>query len=165
MHPAPPEASNNATSVDQSQLPPPPTQHGLSEIEQLASGGSLSWSSPRVPTSAPDEADNLSVSSRGTRRGRSANAGRISSRETSSQEGSPGSRIDEYERAHAQLRKRSDGIIFQIVPSAKGKIQTLSIESFPNGAMRYSRNELLLTQLQRSSLIFFPIFLRKPCLQ
>ena len=135
MQPAPPEASQNATSVDLSRLPSPLTQHGLSEIEQRASGGSLPWSSPRGSSSVP-EADNLSVSSGGTRRGRSANAGRISSRENSSQEGSPGSRIDEYERAHAPLRKRSDGVIFQIVPSEKGKIQTLSIESFPNGAMR-----------------------------
>ena len=149
MQPAPPEALQNAISVNQAQSPSPPAQHGLSEHHQQASGGSRPASSPRVPCPAPDEADIVSVSTPATQRGRSANTGRISSRDNSSQEGSPGSRIDEPERAHAHFRKRSDGLIFQIVPSAKGKVPTVSIESFPNGTMSYPYNSLPLICGQR----------------
>lgn len=135
MQPAPPEAFPNATPVDQPRPSPPPTQHGLPDIEQQASGGRLLGSSARVPQPAPDDSDDVSSSSGGARRGRSANFGRMSSPERSSQEGSPGSRIDEYERAQTQSRKRSDGMVFQIIPTAKGKPQTISIEDFPNGAI------------------------------
>jgi hypothetical protein len=91
-----------------------------------------------MPSSIPDDTDSVSVSSRDTQRGRPSNAGRISSRNTSSQSGSPGTRIEEYEKANALRRKRSDGMIFQVIPSAKGKTQHVSIESLPNGTLRYS---------------------------
>lgn len=162
MHPAPPEASQTATSVDQTQQSlSPPTQHGLSDNEPRASGGTLSSDNPREPSHLLEDLDYLSVSSGGTQRGRSANAGRISSRDNSSQEGSPGSRIDEYERAHVQHRKRSDGIIFQIVPSATDKSRRVFIESFPNGTTNILCSEVLLTGLQRSSPISCPTCLRK----
>ncbi|KIX00014.1 uncharacterized protein Z518_10941 [Rhinocladiella mackenziei CBS 650.93] len=143
MQPAPSEASQNATSIDQPRFPPYlPTQHGVPDTERAASGGPLSTSSRRVSRSPEDNTDNLSVSSAGTQRGRRANTRRISSRENSSQDGSPGSRIDEYERAHAQPRKRSDGMIFQIVPSVKGKSQSVSIESFPNEVLTHILSHL-----------------------
>lgn len=133
MQSAPPEASQNATLIDQPSFPSPPTQHGFSDDQRQASGGTASTRSPRVSPSTVDDIDNVSISSAGTQRGRSTNAGRISSRDASSQDGSPGSRIDEYERAHVQSRKRSDGMVFQIIPSTKGKTASVTIESFPNG--------------------------------
>lgn len=136
MQSAPSETFQNATSVDQSQVSSPPSQYGLPDILHVASSGFLRENSPRVPDSVIEDTDAASVSSRGTQRGRSTNSRRISSRDNSSQEGSPGSRIDEYEKAHAQPRKLSDGMVFQIVPSAKGKIDTVSIETFPNGLFR-----------------------------
>jgi len=133
MQSAPSEISQNATLLDQPPVSSPSSQYGLQGTLHAASDDFLRENSPRVPGSAIDDTDTASVSSGGTQRGRSTNAGRIRSRDTSSQEGSPGSRIDEYEKAHAQPRKPSDGMIFQIVPSAKGKIDTVSIETFPNG--------------------------------
>jgi hypothetical protein len=80
-----------------------------------------------------DTSDNFSVSSGGTRRGRSADVGRLSRQHSSSQEGSPGSRIDDYERAFTKHRRTSDEMIFQVVPSARDKHSNVSIQSFPNG--------------------------------
>ncbi|OCT44782.1 F-box and WD domain protein [Cladophialophora carrionii] len=136
MQSAPPEVPQNATSVDPSQqTPSPPAQHGLSHNGQQASGGTLPRSSPREPAPTLDDtSDSISVSSGGTQRGRSSHAGRLSRQHSSSQEGSPGSRIDEYERAFTKYRRPSDEMIFQIVPSAKDKTSTVSIEGFPNGA-------------------------------
>lgn len=133
MQSAPSETSQNATSVDQPQVSSPSSQYGLPDILHVASNGFLRENSPRVPESAIEDTDAASVSSGDTQRGRSTNSRRINSRDNSSQEGSPGSRIDEYEKAHAQPRKPSDGMVFQIVPSAKGKIDNVSIETFPNG--------------------------------
>ena len=134
MQSAPPEASQNATSVDQPQTPSPPLHHGLSDTVQQASDDLLPESGHRVPSSVLEDSDAVSVGSGSTQRGRSANTRRLSSRDSSSQEGSPGSRIEEYERSHTQTRKHSDGMIFQIIPSAKGKVDSVSVESLPNGA-------------------------------
>jgi hypothetical protein len=138
MQSAPPEVLQTATSVDQPQLPSLPTQHGLPHDEQQASRGTLSRSSLREPNpNLEDTSDNVSVSSGGTQRGRSSNAGRLSRQHSSSQEGSPGSRIDEYERAFTKYRRSSDELMFQVVPSTKDKAQQVSIESFPNGESRF----------------------------
>ncbi|OAP57351.1 hypothetical protein AYL99_08089 [Fonsecaea erecta] len=154
MHPAPSEASQNATSVEQTQqLPSPSTQHGLPDIEHEASGGLLSTGSPREPTSDLEEpSDNVSIRSGGTQRGRSSNTRWISSRNSSSQ-GSPGSRIDEYERAHTQYRKPSDGIIFQVIPSAKDKDSRVSIENFPNEVLTHILSHLPPETLSSMSLV------------
>ena len=137
MQPAPPEIPQNATSVDQTQQPSPPAQHGLPHLQQPASSGTLLRSGHREPTTnLEDTLDNVSVSSGGTHgghRGRSPNTGRLSREQSSSQEGSPGSRIDEYERAFTKYRRPSDEMVFQIVPSAKDKPSLVSIEGFPNG--------------------------------
>lgn len=148
MQSAPSEISQNATLLDQPQVSSPPSQYGLPNTLHAASGGFLRENSPRVPEAVIDDTDTASVSSGGTQRGRSTNTGRIRSRDTSSQEGSPGSRIDEYEKAHAQPRKHTDGMIFQIVPSAKGKIDTVSIETFPNGSF-YPSYLIALTNSQQ----------------
>ncbi len=134
MQSAPIEDSQNATSVDQPEQPSPPAQHGLPHLEQSASDGTLLGSRLREPIPhSEDTLDNVSVSSGGTRRGRPLDAGRVSRQDNSSQEGSPGSRIDEYERAYTNYRRPSDEIIFQVVPSAKDKKSTVVIENFPNG--------------------------------
>ena len=138
MQPAPSKVSQNATLVDQHRQPSPPAQHGLPDLEQPASDGVLHSSRLREPTPhLEDTSDNLSVSSGGTRRGRPSDAGRVSRQDGSSQEGSPGSRIDEYERAYTNYRRPSDEMIFQVVPSAKDKTPKVSVESFPNGMRIY----------------------------
>jgi len=136
MQPASPEASTTATLVDQIQDSSSSTsQHGLSDHFPQTSGGRATLWNHRESSTPSEETDDASVTSGSTRRGRRNDAGRMSSREGSSQEGSPGSRIDEYEKAHRRVRKpRQDGMIFQVVPTAKGKDSRLSIQDFPNGA-------------------------------
>ena len=161
MHPAPPEISQIANSVDQLQHPSSHAQHGLPHLQQPASGGTLPRSSPREPTPhLEDTLDGVSVSSGGTQgpeRGRSSNTGRLSRQHSSSQEGSPGSRIDEYERAFTKYRRPSDEMIFQIVPSAKDKPSQVSIEGFPNGTRTTARIHRGTDISQRCSLTSFLI--------
>ena len=161
MHPAPPEIPQTATSVDEPQQTSPPTQHGLPHLQQPASGGTLPRSSPREPTPhLEDTRDDVSISSggtHGTQRGRSPNTGRLSRQHSSSQEGSSGSRIDEYERAFAKYRRPSEEMMFQIVPSAKDKPVQVSIEGFPNGTRTIARIQRVTDISQRCSLIYFLI--------
>ena len=134
MQSAPSEALPNATSVDRTQETPSPSQHGFPHIERQASDGALSRSNLRESTQSTEGSlDNVSVSSGGTRRGRSTNAGRLSRQHSSSQESSPGSRISDYERAFTNYRRPSDELIFQVFPKVGDKSLQVSIESFPNG--------------------------------
>ncbi|KAL2444014.1 hypothetical protein ABEF95_014725 [Exophiala dermatitidis] len=153
MQPAPPEASSTATSVTQPQLSQTSAQHGLLDRDDRASGGALSGSRPRVSHSTVGDSDALSVSSAGTHGGRPANTRRVSSSDDSSQAGSPGSRIDEYERAHTRLQKRSDGMLFQVVPTAKGKPSRVSIEEFPNEVLTHILSHLPPETLSSMSLV------------
>lgn len=133
MQPAPPEASQNATSLDQTQLPPTTLQHGSPDNSDQASGRLPHGVDDREPNADLEDADVVSIASSQSRRGRRANPEwlSLSSRSNSSQEGSPGHRIEEYERAHATPRK-PPGVLFQVIPSAKG-VSKISIEKFPNG--------------------------------
>jgi hypothetical protein len=133
MQPAPPEASPNATSLDQPQFSPTTLQHGNPDNPYQASGRPPHGVDDREPNTDLEAADAVSIASSQSRRGRRANAEWLSqsSRSNSSQEGSPGHRIQEYERAHATPRKPS-GVIFQVIPSAKGASK-ISVEKFPNG--------------------------------
>ncbi|KAJ9602670.1 hypothetical protein H2200_012864 [Cladophialophora chaetospira] len=154
MHPAPPEIPQTATSVDQPQQTSPLTQHGLPHLQQPASGGTLPRSGLREPNLLLEETpDDVSVSSGGTRRGRSSNTGRLSRQHSSSQEGSPGSRIDEYERAFTKYRRPSDEMAFQIVPSAKDKPSQVSIEAFPNEVLTHILSHLPPETLSSMSLV------------
>ncbi|KAK4941484.1 hypothetical protein LTR10_018628 [Elasticomyces elasticus] len=153
MQPAPSEVLQNATLVEQPQFPSPSTQHGLPINVLQASGGTLSPSSPGAASSVSDDIDSISIASGETHRGRNSHVGRLSSRDDSSQGGSPGTRIDEYEKAHATQRKRSDGMIFQIVPMAKGKAQSVSIESFPNEVLTHILSHLPPETLSSMSLV------------
>ncbi|KAJ9622192.1 hypothetical protein H2204_011624 [Knufia peltigerae] len=113
----------------------------------------LHRSSPGVSSAISDDLDSVSISSGDTQRGRSFNAGRISSRNDSSQSSSPGSRIDEYEKAHASHRKRSKGLIFQVIPSSRDKAQSVSLESFPNEVLTHILSHLPPETLSSMSLV------------
>ena len=148
MQSAPTEASQTATSVDQSSSSPAFTQHGLPDIPLQASD-TLFREDVRVPrVDRLDDNDAASVSSGGTSRGRQSHARRISSRHTSSQESSPGSRIDEYERAYATICKPSDGMIFHVIPNST--TSNVSIQEFPNGLDLIYPLSQPLTYLKRS---------------
>lgn len=145
MQPAPTEASQTATSVHQFSHTTS-LHHGLSDSPEPAPG-SLLPEDAGLPSHQRDDPDTASVSSRATSRGRQLNAGRVSSRHGSSQDSSPGSRIDEYEKAHAIIRKPSDGMIFQVVPTSQ--ISNVSIQEFPNGKPPSIHLHSLLTYSQR----------------
>lgn len=131
MQPAPKEASQNANTVELSQDQPPHLHHGLQDLDEPASGH-LSAGARELRSAPPTDSDALSVSSTSTSRGRQVDTSRLSARGDSSHSSSPGSRIDDYERKHAKPRKRSDGMIFQVVPS-KDRDSNVAIEEFPNG--------------------------------
>lgn len=147
MHPDPTEASHNATSVD-NQDSEPSLHHGLSEHQQQVSDGISSQDAVRAAPDPPSaDEDFLPRSSRDTSRGRQYNAGRISNRGDSSQESSPGSRIDEYERASLKLKAKSptEDMMFQVIPAAKGQAGNVLIEEFPNGMPVYVHTSHRLT--------------------
>ena len=136
MQPAPSEAPQHVTSADHSQYPPSTLQHGSPDNADQASGRARPGADDREPSPDLVDADAASIASNGSRRGRRAHAGWLSSRSNSSQEGSPGHRIEEYERAHKALRKPSIGVVFQVIPSAKDAQDKISVEEFPNGQNR-----------------------------
>ena len=128
MQSAPPEASQTANSVNISQESPN-NQHGISENPETSHGRS----DPRhVEEAAVDLPDDASVASSATSRGRRSNLRRMSSG-NDSQESSPGSRIDAYERANAVQRRPSDSMVFQVIPST-GNPGT-SVLDMPNGEL------------------------------
>lgn len=163
MQPAPSELPQTAISIENTSEPFISLQHGLSPTDELASAGFSSAEVVRVYSNATDEADNASVASNSTRRGRRFDTRRLSRSESSSQESSPGSRIDEYERAHASPRKPTDGMIFQVIPMVAGKQNRVSVLDFPNG-MKYIRVATTLSdRMQRFLLMFSPICPQRHC--
>ncbi|RVX67608.1 hypothetical protein B0A52_08137 [Exophiala mesophila] len=153
MQSAPSEVSQLASSLYQTQSSSPPSQHGFPRSGQQTSGGSLYETSPRESSLVIEDTDSASVSSSSTRRGRSSNIARISSRDTSSQDASPGSRIDDYERQHARYRKPSDGGTFQVVPSTNPGPYRVSINDFPNEVLTHILSHLPPENLSSMSLI------------
>lgn len=134
MQSAPPELSHTATLEQLTPVPSSTSQHGLQQLQEHASGTpSSSEESDRGSADLPDDTDAVSVESVDTHRGRSTDIGWMNSRDNSSQEGSPGSRIDEYERSYANMRKPSDEMLFQIIPSAKERKGAVSVQELPNG--------------------------------
>jgi hypothetical protein len=133
MQPAPTQASQNATSVESSDNTTHVQQHGLPDARQPASGSPPPEDESREPGGPPTDPDAAPATGEEGIRGRQANVGRVNIRNDSSQETSPGSRVDEYERANAIPRRPSDGMIFQVVPNAQGKVSSISIQEFPNG--------------------------------
>lgn len=135
MQSAPSLTTQNAIPVDNPQNPPNTVQHGSSDNPDQASSRLPDVAGDGEPSTGPDDPDTISVASNHSRRGRRANAEWLSSRSSSSQEGSPGNRIEEYERAHKSLRKPPTGVIFQVVPSAGDATNRTSVEEFPNGEL------------------------------
>ena len=137
MQSAPTEASQTATSVESSNNVSP-IHHGQPDLQHQASDSLPREDVGELPVDRPDDTDALSVSSGDTSRGRRSNTGRISSsRHGSSQESSPGSRIDEYERANATIRRPSNGMIFQVIRNSGDS--NVSIQEFPNGTLLASQ--------------------------
>lgn len=134
MQPAPSEASQTATSVNQSPANLSSSQHGIQNHFEQAFGISPHGDNAREPEQPLEAADDHSANARDAQRGRTTNTRRISNREgTSSHESSPGSRIEEYERAHTKPQAGSGGLMFQVVPTAKGRKNGTSVDDFPNG--------------------------------
>lgn len=158
MQSAPSEVSQNATSVETFDNQSSSSEHGISILPDLASGR-LPGGGGREPLLSPDDTDSASVSSGSTRRGRRSNTRRVSDRGRSSQESSPGSRIEEYEKLHQYGRKKSPPLAFQVVASGKDKTKGISIDKFPNGKSAWENGIQVLTQcrgLDTCSLSFAP---------
>ncbi|RMZ90485.1 hypothetical protein DV736_g2265, partial [Chaetothyriales sp. CBS 134916] len=153
MQPVPTEAFPIATSVEAYQDRLPIRQHGIAEHHEPGPGSLRLNEGPREPGESTSDTDAVSVSSSSAPRGRQADAGRISHRKESSQASSPGSRIDEYEKAHGSVWKRSDGMIFQVVPNAKGTSSRVSIEDFPNEVLTHILSHLPPNTLSSMSLV------------
>jgi hypothetical protein len=140
MQPEPSRVSQNDSLVS-AQNPTTPNQHGLSDEHDESSATLLGREDVARTSGASTESDTTSVSSEGSRRGRDTHSGRLnsSSSSSSSQRGSPVTRVEEYERQHTYSRRASDRITFQVIPSAAGSSSRVSIEEFPNGTMaRYN---------------------------
>lgn len=138
-----------ATSIENISDTSSSLQHGTSRDNIQASDGSPHLGLVRELSSASDAADDASVASSATSRGRRANPRRMSSRGPSSH-GSPGSQIDAYERAHAITRKPSDGMIFQVVPSSGNTDANVSVLDLPNGTYCEQSSEPKLTKCRGS---------------
>jgi hypothetical protein len=133
MQSAPPEIPQNATSSNRSHIPPTSIQHGSPQNPDEASSRLPDVADDGEPNARTDDADTISITSDRSRRGRGADAEWLSSRSGSSHEGSPGYRIEEYERAHKSIRKPATGVMFKIIPSTRDTTNRISIEAFPNG--------------------------------
>jgi hypothetical protein len=133
MQSAPTEASQTATSVDPSSDSSTSNQYGLSDSHQQASGTVLLEHASVPSIERSDDVEAASVTSRGSSRGRQPKSGRLGNRQDTSQDSSPGSRIDEYERAHTVTRIPSDGMIFQVISNSG--TSRVSIQDFPNGIL------------------------------
>lgn len=138
MQSASSEAPQTATSVEQTSSPQISLQHGLSIPDNQTSDSLSRVETVRESGHYFNDTDIASVTSDDVHRGRSSDIGRLSSSDGSSKESSPGSRIDEYEKAHARPKRPADGMIFQIVPTDKDKKSRVSIHDFPNGMLRRS---------------------------
>lgn len=132
MHIAPPEASQTAPSVQPLQDHTSASQHGLYPVHDQVSDGRPLERPEGEPSSAIDPSDDASVASSATSRGRRSDSRRMNNARQDSNESSPGSRVDAYERANAIPRRPSDGMIFQLVPSGRDS-SDVTVLDLPNG--------------------------------
>ena len=133
MQSAHPEISQNATSVDLSHSTDTLRQHGLPTNNQQTSDHFGSSGNVADVVTILDDGDTVSVTSSATSRGRRANDHWMNSRDGSSQERSPGSRIEAYEQANVIPRKPSHEMLFQIIPSTSKAQPRVSVVDLPNG--------------------------------
>ncbi|RMD43794.1 hypothetical protein DV735_g1364, partial [Chaetothyriales sp. CBS 134920] len=153
MQPEPPEVPPFTTSLGAYQDPFQTRQYGIAARHEPDPGSPRLGHGPREPGETTSDSDALSVSSSNATRGRQADTRGLSNRNESSQASSPGSRIDEYERAHGVVRRRSDGMIFQVIPSAVGTPSRISIEDFPNEVLTHILSHLPPSTLSSMSLV------------
>lgn len=132
MHIAPPEPSQTASTVTPSQRQTQTSQHGLHSAHHHISDSRHDDRLVGEQQPALDLADDASVASSTTGRGRRAYAGRMSLERQDSNDSSPGGRIDAYERANAIPRRPSDGMVFQVVPSTNTS-SDVTVLDLPNG--------------------------------
>ena len=135
MQSDPNDNSKTANSSSQISNTFPSSQHGLSHIEEQAPGQLLTREDSLESHSSFAESEVLSVSSDGSRQGRTSSSGRLRSGGSaqSSPGGSPGSRIAEYEQLYKTNPKKHGKMSFQVVPSSSKSSSRVSIEEFPNG--------------------------------
>ncbi|KAK5079165.1 hypothetical protein LTR64_002415 [Lithohypha guttulata] len=145
-HQDPPNATSTNTHPSYST-----NQHGLSTTDQFSDSRSQE-SAVREPTSIDDTPDDASVVSSATSRGRRANLHRVSTGRDS-QESSPGSRIDAYEKANTIPRRPSDGMIFQLVPSSGQPGSGVSLLDVPNEVLTHILSHLPPESLSLMSLV------------
>ena len=129
---APPEDFPNALQRSTSQNTPLTEQHGLFASSDDTSDSRHDLRLVRELSSNTDVADTASVASSATSRGRRPDSRRMNDGRDS-QESSPGSRIDAYEKAFIVPRRPSDGVVFQVIPSSGSPGTGVSLNDLPNG--------------------------------
>lgn len=133
MQSAPPEDPSNATSGNTTQDTSSSFHDGLPTFsDETCSGQPPSGPVVAESPSSIDAPDDASVASSSTSRGRAIGLGRMSTGHDS-QESSPGSRVDAYERANAIRRRPSDSMIFQVIPSSGQSASNSNMLDMPNG--------------------------------
>lgn len=138
MQPESSKAFPNDSLLRQTQTSSTTFQYGTQNDHGTPSASLLSREDDARASSVPFDSDAVSVSSEESLRGRGSHAGRLSSR-NSSERSSPVNRVEEYERQHASMRVRPEGLAFQVIPSAGGQCR-VSIEEFPNGSICFNKS-------------------------
>lgn len=133
MQSAPPEILQTATTPGILRDNHPSTQDGFYSDRDTGSGGRSTGDLASETHSGAQTSDDVSVVSSTTSRSGRTYTRRLSRQDTSSEERSPGSRIDAYERAHFGSRRPSDGMLFQVIPSTNHKDAQVSLLDLPNG--------------------------------
>lgn len=123
------------------------TQHGLRHDLDPSSSPSLQREVGEDSPSPGGDNDTLSISSRGSgsARGRKSKIGRLRSPDRSSQGGSPGSRVELYEKSHYLSAKSDDEVLFKVIPSVNEVEHRVSVDHFPNGESRRVYGVLCIT--------------------
>lgn len=113
-------------------------QHGLQHGPEYASSSPATGEAERESTQSFTDADAFSVSSGESGRGREVQGGRLSGSERSSLNGSPGSRIDEYEKLNTRSQRRNAASTYREKPPIRrvsydgGRVL---FDRFPNGRL------------------------------
>jgi hypothetical protein len=139
-------------------------QHGLRNDLEPSSSSSPPRDAIEDAVQQCGDGDTSSVSSGRSARGWKPNIRRLRSHDGSSQGGSPGNRIDIYERSHTSSKK-DGGLSFQVIPSVTGNNRHITVEQFPNGKSLVAPAKYYSHRLQRSLPISCRICLHQPCLQ
>jgi hypothetical protein len=138
-------------------------QYGLRNDLELSSSSSPPRDAIENAAQQCSDGDTSSVSSGISVRGRKPNVRWLRSHDGSSHGGSPGNRIDQYERSHTSSQK-DERVSFQVIPSVKGANGYISVEQFPNGKLLVAKAKYDSHCLQRSLHISYRTCLHQPYL-